>query len=285
MKQFYFSFAICVGLTTSIFAQNTVTVDASAMQNGYANVFETPANGSAFVFGQGWGVADLKTVVDAGANTLTLQPNFNTYADNPGDPFWIDQTTLLGNKIFEGNTFVEETSLAGSALTFEGGVTAFTIDAGYQVLAFIKVFNVDFSVVKEETTPITAVGNFTVVYTAVEPADTTVQYGFKVTGLNANPADEVALGSVVVSTTVLGVNDNSNINVAVYPNPTASNVNIQAEDQITSILIYNVLGQNVVDASPNRAIFSLDMSQFVAGMYFATVSTETGSKTVKLIKE
>ena len=54
------------------------------------------------------GVSDLKTVVDAGANTLTLQPNFNTYADNPGDPFWIDPVTMLGAKTFEGNTFVEE---------------------------------------------------------------------------------------------------------------------------------------------------------------------------------
>jgi hypothetical protein len=285
MKQFYLLLAVCVGLNTSLYAQNTVFVDASAAQLGYANVFETAANGGAFAFGSGWGVPDLKTVVDTGGNTLTLQPNFNTYADNPGDPYWIDQTTLLGNKIFEGNTFVEEASLAGTALTFAGGVSSFTLDAGYQVVAFIKVFNADFSVLKEETAPITAVGNFTVVYTNVEPADTTVQYGFTVTGLNANPADEAALGSVVVTPPILGVNDNNNINVAVYPNPTASIVNIQAEQQITSILIYNVLGQKVVDASPNKSYFSLDMAQFGAGMYFATVSTDLGSRIIKLIKE
>ena len=44
-----------------------------------------------------------QTVVDASANTLTLQPNFNTWGDGT-DSFWVDQTTGLGNKIFEGNT-------------------------------------------------------------------------------------------------------------------------------------------------------------------------------------
>jgi hypothetical protein len=283
MKQFYFSLAICVGLTTSLFAQNTVTVDANAEQFGYANVFEL--DGTTFVFGQGWGVPEMKTVVDTGTNTLTLQPNFNTYGDNPTDPFWVNQTTGEGNKIFEGNTFVEDTGLAGSELTFEGSVSAFTIDAGYTVFAFIKVFNADFSVLKEETAALTGTGNFTITYTDVEPADTTVQYGFKVTGVNANPADEGALGSVTVSAVTAGVNDNNNINVAVYPNPTANTVNIQAEDQITSVAIYNVLGQKVVDASPNSVYASVDMAQFGAGMYFATVTTESGSRTIKLIKE
>jgi hypothetical protein len=284
MKQFYFSLAICVGLTTSLYAQNTVTVDANTEQLGYANVFETPANGQGFVFGDSWGVSDIKTVVDTGTNTLTLQPNYNTYGDGT-DPFWVDQGTGLGNKLFEGNTFVEDVSLVGSALTFRADVQAFSIDAGYEVVAFIKVFNADFSFLKEETTSIIGTGIVTVVYTNVEPEDTTVQYGFKVTGINANPDDEAALGSVVVAAVTAGVNDNNNINVAVYPNPTTSTINIQADDQITSVAIYNVLGQKVVDASPSSAYVSLDMAQLVAGMYFATVSTESGSRTIKLIKE
>jgi hypothetical protein len=49
-----------VGFTTSMNAQNTVTVDANATQNGYANVFETAENGGGFAFGSGWGVEDLK---------------------------------------------------------------------------------------------------------------------------------------------------------------------------------------------------------------------------------
>ncbi len=134
-------------------AQNTVVVDAGAEYLGYANVFETIANGGAFVFGSGWGVADIKTVVDPTAGTITLQPNYNTYADNPGDPFWIDAATGLGNKIFEGNSFVENnTDLIGNELTFTGGILEYTLDPTYVTIAFIKVFNADFSFVKEVRT-------------------------------------------------------------------------------------------------------------------------------------
>ena len=102
MKTKLFTLAAALGFTMGVVAQNSVSVDAGAAWLGYANIFD-PATGD-FVFGEPWGVPDIKTVVDAGAGTLTLQPNFNTYAANPTDPFWVDQTTGLGAKIFEGNS-------------------------------------------------------------------------------------------------------------------------------------------------------------------------------------
>ncbi|MBT4918977.1 MAG: hypothetical protein HON09_05845, partial [Flavobacteriaceae bacterium] len=194
MKQFYFLILLTFGFAFLGIAQNTVTVNASATQNGYANVFFTDGN---FAFGSPWGIPDLKTVVDAGANSLTLQPNFNNYGDGT-DAFWVDQTTGLGNKTFEGNTYVEDNTLVGSELIFEGYVSSYTISPDYQVLAFIKVFNADFSFLKQENFEITTTGNFSVSYTNVEASDAVVQYGFQVIGLNANPTNEAALGSVVV---------------------------------------------------------------------------------------
>ena len=241
MKQFYFSILLIFGFTFLSIAQNTVTVDASATQNGYANVFETPTNGGGFAFGQPWGVPDLKTVVDASANTLTLQPNFNTWGDGT-DSFWVDQTTGLGNKIFEGNTYVEDNTLLGSQLTFEGSVSSYTNNSDYQVLAFIKVFNADYSFLKQVNFEITTTGNFSVSYTNVEAADAVVQYGFQVTGLNANPANETVLGSVVVGEPIVpdlvelpvdfesatanyNVIGFGNVDVAVEANPDPSGIN------------------------------------------------------------
>ena len=424
MKKNYYLIALVFSFTSLGIAQNTVTVDASATQNGYANVFETPINGGAYAFGGVWGVADLKTVVDVDANTLTLQPNFNTYADNPTDPFWVDQTTLEGNKTFEGNTYVEDASLVGSELTFEGNVTSNTIDAtsiyfqvndgplagshpaiaaafgpaftttlitadtvlviddnsgdsedendacdpitngasldgkiaivrrgscaftvkvlaaqnegaigvivvnndgeaiimggddpaitipslmvsdavgeaiiaeagtvnvtmvlkAYVARAFIKVFNADFSVEKNVYAPLTG-NSFSVTFSDVGPDDTTVQYGFQVTGINANPDDEVALGSVVVTDNTLGINDINDIKVSVYPNPTTNNINIQSDEQIMNITVYNTIGQMVRNVSPAATNFSMEMSNLDTGMYFVNVFTETGSKTVKVIKK
>lgn len=176
-----------------------INFDPAAAYIGYANVFETPANGGGFVFGSPWGVSDLKTVVDPTA-TVTLQPNFNTYDDNPTDPFWVDQATGLGNKDFEGNTYVDDPSLAGQELVWTGFVQVNDLDPSYAAEAFIKVFNADYSVLKIETAPLVAGEYFEVAYTNVEAPDTFVQYGWYVKGLNASSANEVALGTVVIGT-------------------------------------------------------------------------------------
>jgi hypothetical protein len=176
-----------------------INFDPAAAYIGYANVFETPANGGGFVFGSVWGVSDLKTVVDPTA-TVTLQPNFNTYDDNLTNPFWVDQATGLGNKDFEGNTYVDDPSLAGQELVWTGFVQVNDLDPSYAAEAFIKVFNADFSVLKIETAPLVVGEYFEVAYTNVEAPDTFVQYGWYVKGLNASSANEVALGTVVIGT-------------------------------------------------------------------------------------
>ena len=286
MKKMYILFSVLLSTAFMTNAQNTVVADASAEYLGYANVFETIANGGAFVFGSGWGVADLKTVVDAGAGTVTLQPNFNTYGDNPGDPFWIDPDTGLGNKQFEGNTFVENnTNLIGSELTFTGGVASYTLDPAYVAIAFIKVFNADFSVLKLETAPLVAGQDFSVTYTNVEPEDTTVQYGYQILGLNANPADEAALGSIVIVDTVLGTNDFDTSSISTYPNPVTSELNIQSKELITSVSIFSILGQEVLSLPAGSLNVAVDMSTLSPGVYLANIATERGSKTQKVIKK
>jgi hypothetical protein len=426
MKKNYFTIALVFCLTSMGIAQNTVTVDANAELFGYANVFET--NGD-FVFGESWGVPDLQTIVDPANNTLTLQPNYNTWADGT-DPFWVNQATVLGNKLFEGNTYVEDNTLVGSELTFEGLVTSNTLDGAGQLLfnvnngplegghqavaanfggaftstaltgdavlvtdegadpdendacepitnageidgnvavlrrgacefgfkalaaqnagaiavivvnnqegapivmaggadgesvtipvlmvsdvvgeaiiaelangvnttmvlstyttvAFIKVFNSDFSVLKQESVALGGDGSsFSVTYDNVESDDAVVQYGFQVLGLNANPVNEAALGSVIVtSDEIAAVNDFNAINVSVYPNPTINKINIQSDEQITNVVVYNTLGQMVKSASPDATNFSMETANLDAGIYFAKLSTEKGSKTVKFIKQ
>ena len=284
MKKNYFTIALILCLTSMGIAQEIVTVDATADQLGYGSWYEI--NGTP-VAGSTWGVLDLKTVVDPANNTLTLQPNFNTYADNPGDPYWVNQTTLLGNKIFEGSTFVESFDLVGTSVTFEGSIISNTLSAEYEAQAFIKVFNNNFSVLKDEYAPLGEAGtDFTVTFDNPEDTDFIVQYGFYVKGINANPTNEAVLGSVVVtSTSIASVNDFNTINVSIYPNPTTDNINIQSDEQITNVVIYNTLGQVVKNESPDATNFSMETANLDAGIYFAKLSTEKGSTTVKFLKE
>ncbi len=283
MRTVYLAIVLLFGTSVGSMAQNTVEVDASAEFFGYANVFELPGNGGGFVFGEAWGVPDIKSVVDAGAGTITLQPNFNVW--DPGDEFWV----LNGeaNKTFEGNTYVEDNSLAGSALTFVGGVVSNTISSDYDVVAFIKVFNSDFSVLKEENAPVVEGENFAVVYTNVEGSDAVVQYGFKVTGPVADPADEAGLGSVVVSESlVLSIGDNQALQVSVYPNPTRAAWNINtANSQITKVAIYDIAGKLIEQRAGTSNSIQINSAAYPAGIYMANVETETGSKAIRLIKQ
>ena len=270
-------------LSLGVAAQNSVSVDAGGNWLGYANIFD-PATGN-YVFGEPWGVQDIKTVVDAGAGTLTLQPNFNTYAANPTDPFWVDQTTGLGAKIFEGNSYIEDIFLAGAELTFSGNVNSNTLDGAYDAVAFIKVFNANYSVLKQATVPLNG-ANFEVVFTDVNPAeDAVVQYGFQIIGLNANPDDEATLGSVVVSGGALSVNDFNTASFSVAPNPSNSVWNVRsAQYDMTQVVLFDVLGKKVAQFNNPGTALAIDNSNLSKGAYFAQINTASGSTTVQLMK-
>ncbi|MFT5863419.1 MAG: hypothetical protein ACI828_002078 [Flavobacteriales bacterium] len=285
MKHIYILFVAALGFSFAATAQTEVTVDGSATWVGFANVFETEANGGGFVFNSGWGVDAIKSTVGVAENTMTLQPNFNTYAENPTDPFWVDQTTLEGNKVFEGNTFVEDASLVGSEIAFTGLVESNTLSSDYVAIAFIKVFNADFSVVKTETAALVDGEAFVVNYTNVEGADAIVQYGFTVTGVNANPADEAALGSILIGSNVLSVESFDPSSVSIYPNPTVDRWSVSSSSNvITGVAVYDVLGKLVLSAKPDAVNYAIDASRLNTGLYIATVTTTEGTKTVRLVK-
>jgi len=183
-------------------AQNTVTVSGSSTWVGYANVFES--NGTTSLFGSPWGLADIKTTLTASTNTIKLQPNFNTYANAQNgsaadQAYWINGA--IGNRVFEGNSYVENSTLAGQVLNFTGNVTSNTLAAGYTAVAFIKGLNpaTGYSADVNVSVPLTSTGVFNITSGTAIPAGLIVQYGFTIKGLNANPANEAALGNVTVT--------------------------------------------------------------------------------------
>ena len=264
--------------------EESVSVDASANWLGFANVFNLPSeNDGVFIFASEWGVADLRTDIDTENNTLTLFPNFNTYANNPGDEFWINPTTGEGNKIFEGITFVESTALAGNILEFTGTVESFTISPEYTVTAFIRVFNADFSFNKSVVEELTGTGDFELLYDDVDlENDVTVQYGFTVIGVNANPANEAALGNVVVGPVSLSNTRFETIDVQVYPNPVSDILTIQSANILSSVELYSINGRLVFK---QNNVNSIDMRDYSNGMYLLKITSEGQSITKKIIKK
>ena len=105
------------------------------------------------------------------------------------------------------------------------------------------------------------------------------------TGVNANPADETALGSVIIGRNVLSVESFDPSSLSIYPNPTVDRWSVSSSsDVITGVAVYDVLGKLVLSAKPEAVNYSIDASRFNTGLYIATVTTTEGTKTVRLVK-
>ena len=110
----------------------------------------------------------------------------------------------------------------------------------------------------------------------------TIFMNFNVT----DPADQVYYWDNLVLGEPLGVLENTLVDVSIYPNPTASVLNLQASQQIKSIQLFNLLGQNVLDTPVNSKTSILEVAQFNNGVYLAKVLFDNGAtQTLKFIKK
>lgn len=193
---------MCAGFAQ---AQVNVTVDPATMTFGYMNVFEL--DGTTFMFGSGWGQADL-VAIWAGPE-VTLSPN------TIGDPneYWYQCIGLPGqvapdcgmpgapgNKSMEAimHAQVDDGSLSGTTVTFSGNVIANSFTTAHEVVAFIRDFAPDYSSFTETAIPLSATGYFSVSHaTDADPARH-VQYGFRTTGENVWVTDTAPFGSMTI---------------------------------------------------------------------------------------
>ncbi|MCA9302537.1 MAG: PEP-CTERM sorting domain-containing protein [Phycisphaerales bacterium] len=192
--------AVCsAALLSTVAGAATVGVDdSSAPWLGFMNVFEL--DGTSFIFGSSWGIADLNASFDDGAGTLTMSPN--TIGDP--DPFWYiggGGPGAQGNKIMEANLYqqVDDDSLAGQTVTFEGVVLSNTFTAAHEARLFIRDFAPDYSSVNEVF--IDAVdGAFSFSLLTDAGLGRHVQWGLQVKGENVWFTDTAPFGSVTLGT-------------------------------------------------------------------------------------
>src|SRR3954469_1039469 len=194
--------ALSFGASQTLNAQVTVGVDPGAPWGGFMNVFETPQHGGGFVFGSGWGPADLSAAFSG--SVLTLSPN--TIGDP--NPFWYSPSGgpgSVGNKTMDANFYVETTGLySGQTLTFTGNVLANTLFGhlnqlgnGWTSVAFIKDFSADYSSVTTITAPLNN-GVFSISLPTVNDPARHIQYGFETMGPDVWSTDVGPYGNIQV---------------------------------------------------------------------------------------
>ena len=91
---------------------------------------------------------------------------------------------------------------------------------------------------------------------------------------------------VQTETSSLGLEDNNIIDVSIYPNPSSSNWNFRTGNTvITLVEVFNLLGKRVVSQNNNSTNVAISTQGLTSGIYIARITTEQGTKSVKLIKE
>jgi len=70
-----------------------------------------------------------------------------------------------------------------------------------------------------------------------------------------------------------------------YPNPVSNTLTLNAQRNIQSVSVMNMLGQEVLRATPNTLNSVLDMSNLTSGSYFVNVMVEGVSETVRIVKQ
>jgi|GEM_PF-834320 len=77
--------------------------------------------------------------------------------------------------------------------------------------------------------------------------------------------------------------DRNNFNF--YPNPTRNLLNFETSSQVEKISIYNILGQQVMQETPNSVSPTLNVDSLQSGTYIMNVTIEGASKNFKFVKE
>ena len=118
------------------------------------------------------------------------------------------------------------------------------------------------------------------------PFAVVVEYTYKVKAVYPECESEYALndeGEDFVSLTNASVDEQSHFNVKLYPNPTSGLLSIEAEE-MTSVSVYDLLGQCMMQMPSKDGQANLDMSSLQNGIYLVKVSTAKGSTMQRVVK-
>lgn len=80
----------------------------------------------------------------------------------------------------------------------------------------------------------------------------------------------------------LSINENNDLEIALYPNPATENVNITCEN-ITKVEIYNLAAQKIFEQKYNDTHITIPTNNFRAGTYIVKIFTNKGVASKKVI--
>lgn len=96
-------------------------------------------------------------------------------------------------------------------------------------------------------------------------------------------SSSVFLDDIVIDTD-LSLNENNWEELSLYPNPVDDVLNISHTENMSTVMLYNVLGQQVVTKEINAEKAKIDLSGLAKGTYLARITSNNTTKTIKILK-
>ena len=99
-----------------------------------------------------------------------------------------------------------------------------------------------------------------------------------------NKQEQIISPAFKVEQATLGVEDISNYNLVIYPNPVDEILNISHLKEISNIWIYDVSGKQVYTENSNNKKAKIDVSYLSPGIYIVKAKVQGVIKTFKIVK-
>lgn len=81
---------------------------------------------------------------------------------------------------------------------------------------------------------------------------------------------------------ITGLVENAADVMSIYPNPATSLVNVKADEEIISVELFNISGQQVMNTAVGSSSYRFDVSNQPSGIYYIKVNTKTNSTIKKM---
>jgi acetyl esterase/lipase len=96
------------------------------------------------------------------------------------------------------------------------------------------------------------------------------------------PGDEQKFVAIVQDD--VSVNEITNIELKLFPNPTENQINLESSNWILNVQLMDMSGKVLVTETVASDFYQMDLYELQSGFYFLNVNTEAGSKTLKFSK-
>ena len=84
---------------------------------------------------------------------------------------------------------------------------------------------------------------------------------------------------------ITGVQEFENQSFSIFPNPANEVLNVESEQPIEELSLFNAMGQRIQTLHPSTTQLHLNLSDCPAGVYFLQIRTNETSCTCKFLKQ